>query len=360
MNLSQIFFLLRRKKLNSFSDMTQRIELLSNVTQELNLFFLIDSENWTFSNMTQRIEPFSDVTQRIEPFFSNMTQRIEPFVLIWLKELNFSSYSQILTKKSQRSEPFWIWFKELNFVFKKKDSKNWPFFFLEKNSKIKNKIIELLNMTLRMEPSLFNMTLRIEPFFLIWLKQSKHGFKELNLSFFFQNFSFWKKSKTWTFCFKYDSKMIFLKKLLKEFALFVKTQRFFEKLDFRNWFFHISQIIELCLFSMPFFSLIQRIELFSVWRKALNLLPFNMTKRIEPFSFEYDATLFLEYDAKNLATIFFFQYDSKKGTFFSMTQRIELFLVWLEELTFFVVWLEELIFCQKKIKEWNFFQTNLT
>ena len=332
MNLSQIFFLLRRKKLNSFSDMTQRIELFSNVTQELNLFFLIDSENWTFSNMTQRIEPFSDVTQRIEPFFSNMTQRIEPFVLIsknWIFHL-----TQILTKKSQRSEPFWIWFKELNFVFKKKTQRI-DLFFSWKNSKIKNKIIELLNMTLRIEPSLFNMTLRIEPFFLIWLKQLnffKTWIQRIEPFFFFSKFFFLKKVKDLNLLFQiWLEDFFFLKKYSKNLPFLWRLKDFLKNkltlgIDFFISLKELNSVCSVCLFLVWFKELI-----FSALLKDLN-------------SFQYDSKNWIIFSMTQSIEPSSFQYDEKNWTFFLWIWRNPFSWIWRKEFSnhfLFPIWLKE-------------------
>ena len=78
--------------------MTLGIELLSDMTQKIELFFVIWHQRLNFSDVTQRIEHFLNVSQRIEPFI-NMTQRIEPLSSIWLKELN------PLHKRSQKIGP---------------------------------------------------------------------------------------------------------------------------------------------------------------------------------------------------------------------------------------------------------------
>ena len=143
-----------------FSTMTQRIELFVNdsfnwasfmnlFSTRVELLFLSDSKNWTFFQYYSKdFEYFSKIwtlfeydskieifgwkivkklnsfqrimTQRIQPFFSDMTQWNE----IWKND------SKSLTgffNMTYRIEPLLfslIWFKELNLVSKKTDSKN--------------------------------------------------------------------------------------------------------------------------------------------------------------------------------------------------------------------------------------------
>ena len=179
--------------------------------------------------MIQRIEPFK-MTQRIEPIFPNMTQRFEfdskncllfptwlkelvcsillkelnPFFFWWLKDL---SLPKNITFKNWT---FWkIWLKQL--VLLQYDSKNWTSFFDKKGlweldfflsmtqsfetfwpkelnfcfKKYDSKI--LFNTTQRIESFFFlNTTQRIQPIFLkIWRKDLnfflKIWRKDLNL-----------------------------------------------------------------------------------------------------------------------------------------------------------------------------------
>ena len=72
----------------------------------------------------------------------------------------------------------------------------------------------------------------------------------------------------------------------------------------------------------------QRIELFLIWLKELNPF-FNTTRRIEPF--------FLQYDAENWSFLFLNMTQRIEPFFLNMTQRIEPFFswIWLKELNFF-------------------------
>ena len=131
--LKEFFFFLKLwlKELNSFSGVTQRIELFFWCDSKNWTSFLYDSKNWTFFlNVTQIIEPFWNVTPRIEPFFLNVTQRVELFFNVTPRiELFF------LKNETLRNEPFPIWLKdwiffnmtqELNLLFLY-DSMNWTF-----------------------------------------------------------------------------------------------------------------------------------------------------------------------------------------------------------------------------------------
>ena len=92
-----LFFLRRRKELNLFLNLTQRIDFSQNDAKNWNpfVFFNNDSNDWTLCkwlkelsfffepllNMTNRVEVFFSLTQRVQLFLcSNMTQRIEPFL----------------------------------------------------------------------------------------------------------------------------------------------------------------------------------------------------------------------------------------------------------------------------------------
>ena len=83
-NMTQRFFQIDSKELNSLFSMTQRNDLVSPKWRtELNPYFECDAKNGTlFSlNTTQRIEPFFLWMRRRElnPLSLNMTQRIESF-----------------------------------------------------------------------------------------------------------------------------------------------------------------------------------------------------------------------------------------------------------------------------------------
>ena len=122
---NRTLFLRRRKELNLFLNLTQRIDFSQNDAKNWNLFSKYDAKNWNFffwiwlkelnffSHMTQRNEIWKK-TQRVELVFSNMTYRIEPllFSLIWFKELNFVSKKKTLKK----IEIFFVgkWLTELN------------------------------------------------------------------------------------------------------------------------------------------------------------------------------------------------------------------------------------------------------
>ena len=286
-----IFFFLKKKKnaqnwTSLFSNMTHRIEhLFSRIWRtELNLFFNLTLRIESFFlNVTQRIGLVLKMTQRIAPFLK-ITQRIEPF--------------------SQCDSKIW--------TFSQSDSKNCFFFF---------------NMTRRIEPSFSNMSQWIEPFC--------RSTQRIEPCFF-----------------QYDSKTWHLLKI---------------------WFSRIE----------PFENLTQRIELLKVWLKALN--PFfqyestnrthfsNMTQRID-FFFEYDSKnlFFLNIDSKNWTLLNYhwrkelnlFSWIWRKDWSFSpkfwqknqwiepsfqkwfkelnMTQRIELFSMWLKEFNFWTllqIWL---------------------
>ena len=131
-----------------FLFLPQRIETFSSLPQMIELFFFknfIDSKNWTFfSDMTQRneIRKKKKRLKELNLFFWNMTYRIEPllFSLIWFKELNFVS-----KKKTQKIEIF----------FFNNDSKDWT---------LCKRLIEL---SLFYEP-LLNLILF---FFFYWLKE---------------------------------------------------------------------------------------------------------------------------------------------------------------------------------------------
>ena len=174
-------------------------------------------------------------------------------------------------------------------------------------------------MTHRIDP-FFRTTLRIE-LFQIWLQ-------EMNLLFF-----------------KYDSKIFFAKKKLKELNFFNISQRTDFPMTQRINFFYDAKNWTFCL--------TQRIEPFFFW---------NMTQRIEPFlsftptfepciDFDSKNWTFLKYDSKNWTSFWvwckdlnlFFEYDSKNRT---------LFWVWFKESNSFLnttQWIEAIFFeCDSK------------
>ena len=168
----RIDFFVWLKELKPFSlNMTQRIETF---------FFEYDAENWClFLFLPQRIETFSSLPQMIElfffknfidsknwTFFSDMTQRNEIRKKKRLKELNLFFWNM-----TYRIEPLLfslIWFKELNFVSKKKTQKIEIFFF-NNDSKDWTLCKRLIELSLFYEPLLnlilffFLLTQRIEP-----------------------------------------------------------------------------------------------------------------------------------------------------------------------------------------------------
>ena len=128
------------KELNSFQYDSKNWTFVSNVTQRFWSYFLkYDSKNWTFLfflNITQRIELVSGMTQWIElvliidskksssskkvfdsknwTLLFHMTHRIEPFFSTWLKEWNF-----FFSNMTRRIVPSFV----------KHDSENCTFFF---------------------------------------------------------------------------------------------------------------------------------------------------------------------------------------------------------------------------------------
>ena len=126
-NMTQRFFQIDSKELNSLFSMTQRNDLVSPKWRtELNPYFERDAKNGTlFSlNTTQRIEPFFLWMRRrdLNPFFFEYDA--ENWILslwIWRKEL------KALFKMTRRIEPrkllkdlnllFWTWLKESNPFF---------------------------------------------------------------------------------------------------------------------------------------------------------------------------------------------------------------------------------------------------
>ena len=203
------------------------------------------------------------------------------------------------------------------------------------------------------------------------------------------------KSKNWTFFSKmaqrieYDS---------KDWTFFNVTQRIQFLNSFTNMAYsksstHLNLFIwlnELDLFYMtqriePYWIITQRIESSFSWLKELNLFFFEETRWIDFFCDPKNCTFFVECDPKNwtffvecdpknwiivektwridpfykydweLNPFWTFSYDSKKWTFFDMTQRIKLFCMWLKELKFlYKKWVQEWIF-RMWLKELKFF-----
>ena len=257
-----------------------------NITQRIELFSPTDSKKWTFfsnwlkevnffiwQEMTQRFdffliwlkEPntFLNTTQRIEHFF-NMTQRIELFSK-WLKEVNF--IWQNMTQRfdffcydSKNRTHFWMWLKELNLFFFKRDSKNWTLFTKGLQELIFSFLIFFNNFFQRFEPFLTWLTelnpfwtvwlIEIEPFFSTWVKENDSFLYDSKIFFFFEkcmtqrmNWSFlenmtlrieiferkiysknWTFSKIdsmdWTFCFTWQKELNFFSIKLKGLDFF--------------------------------------------------------------------------------------------------------------------------------------------
>ena len=297
---------------------------------ELNLFFFLTFSRWLKELksffLTQRIEPFlfSNVTQRIEIFFSqnvskNWTSLSYELFCTWLRELNF--FSQFDSKSWAF---FSIWLKELNhvlhmiqsfFLLRLKelnlllfDSKNWAFFLLDAMhwifSRLPQRIepfskygsknwIGFSNVTQRIELFFSDMTHRIDPFL-----DDPQNWTYLNMT-----------QGIWTFFFKYDSKIFFLKPQRIE-CFFNISQRTVFFYDSKDWFFLRRKELNL------FWFWLKELNLFFIWLK------------------EYEKNLF-EYDSKNWTS------------FLNTTQRIEaiFFLNVTQKLKFF--WL-------KKVKKLNF------
>ena len=159
----------------------------------------------SFLNMTHRIDPFSiglkdlmlfSLTQRIELFLTR-TDRIGPFSWIWLRELNFFlGFLHVYF--------FQKWCRELNPFFFEYDAKNWTFFFLWMWRK-------------ELNPFFFECDVKNWNFSWIWRK-------ELN------PFLIWSKETNFYFSDMNDSKNCFFKqKILNELN--------FLKYDSKNWTF---------------------------------------------------------------------------------------------------------------------------
>ena len=222
-----------------------------------------------------------------------------------------------------RIELFQIWLKEMNFLKKKNDSKNWMFFqyFSKKWFFLWLKGLIFLR---RKELNLFfslNMTQRIEFFLWIWRKElnpfSGKMTQRIELSpyatqriVFFFSFA----SKNWAFFlnltqrielfFEFDSKglNLFIEYDSKNWTFLSLTQRYFFEYDSKNLTFFEFDSKGLNLFHW-------------IWRIELNLI-LSMIYRIE--------SLFLSMTQR---TELFFEYDSMNRThFLNVTQKLK-FLV---------------------------------
>ena len=270
---------------------------------ELN-FWKCDSKHWTL---------FFNMSQRIEPTFPIWVKELNPFLKIWLEELNFfSTLSQrkwlhfwALTRRIELYKNFWR--KELMILF------SWKYW----QQRIELSCEKWLNE--------LNMTLRIEPFFQVWLKA-------LNPLFV----SIWDSTNR-TFELFYKNGLL---KELNPFEPFHMAQRIGPILhDSKNWtllsyhsknwfFFFMTQRIE------PFFEETQWIEyflwskelyfLFWMWSKELNLFCWMWPKELNQCWKTWRIDPFYKYDWE-LNPFWTFSYDSKKWTFFDMTQRVKLF-----------------------------------
>ena len=190
------------KALNTFLNLTERVELFLHWTQRIEIFFstiwlkelslflyestiefaLKKQQESPSQIMTQRIEPFRNMTHRTDFFETKKTHRIEPFFSLTEVNPSFhhdSQYWTLLFNMTRRMIFFWLtqklkwisrtWLKELSPNFLKNDSKNWTLFKW------------LIELSLFYEPLLnkswtFYLTQRIEPFFCIWLKKSNPFF----------------------------------------------------------------------------------------------------------------------------------------------------------------------------------------
>ena len=339
---SRIFHKKWLKVLNTFLNLTERVEPFLHWTQRIELFFQpFDSKNWAFFLYESKIFfkfffliiPSHKMTPRIEPLFvSTMTQRIELFVN---DSLNWSSFMNLF---SIRVEFFFFWLKELNFF--EYDSINRTHFF-----------VWLTNWNFRLKKSkmkLFN-----------FLKT--------------QNWFFSHDSKNRTLFFQYDStNRTFLKcdsfckmiqrteplfgKITQRIGLILMTPRLEASfLNYDTIFFlkkkKMTQRIGPKFLTQRNFFLYGSKKWFFVWLKELI---FCMTQRIETFFFEYDAenwNLFLWIWRRELMPFSFL--PQRIETFSSLPQMIELFFFqkfyWLKELNFFfLIWLKEMKSEKKK------------
>ena len=347
-----------------FLNMTQRIEIFSWFFY-MSTFFKNDAENWTlflwiwrkelnpfffecdvknlifFLNMTQRIEPFSYLTQRNELLFLDMNDSMNWTFEIWLKELNIWTMCQ--KKDSENGSKNWT------FCFSQNVSKNW--FFLKKKNAQRIEPLFHFNyfVTWLNELNFFlNLTRRVE-FFPIWLER---------VGLFFFEYD----SKTWTFVWVWLKEVsLFFWTWLKESTLFLKmTQRIepfflnvsqrmepFFKCDSKNWtsFWIWFRELNLC---QIYTTQSQRIELsffFSIRLNELNIFlhvihvfkwfkDFFLGKISQRIDFSYDSKngtwrkdlkfMFLKLDSKNWTLFFFDDSQTWKLFFFQKLWRKEL------------------------------------
>ena len=248
-----------------------------------------DTKNWTFeydSNFFQkkkkRLTEFnlysSNMTKELA-FFLSMTQRIEPFIFwIWRTELNplFSNLYRIEPFFSKNWTPyFWLY------------SKYW-IFFLSTAQRIEPCFLWLEDFFLKKKThriELFfksNMTQRIRIFY--------NYFKHLKMTQRIELFVFW----VWLLFF------------------------FFSKIDSQNWtFFPLSTLQNWTFF---FSNVTRRIESFSLRLKELHLI-------------------FFKFDCENWTpSLIRLKNWTRKIwlgiLFFNITERIELFWIWLNDLIF--------------------------
>ena len=305
-----------------------------------------DSMNWTFLNMTQWIEPS----------------------LTWLEELNFFSKK----KDSKNWFFFWAWLKELNLFLsmsqrigflsfcQKNDSKNWKFFF-QYDSKnwtflfimtqrlffTKKKLKEFdflwltdLNLLFKIFPHQ-KKTRRIDPIFIVTLKM----FFFLKYEYDSQNWIFFLNTIQRSEILQYDSEdSTFFSDMTQSIELFLYDSldwSFFKKYDLT----HRMEPLFMNLFSrwlkeLKSFFLSHRIELFFFFEKMLKELKSFFSECLIEFNLSFMWTIFL--------------HDSKNFTFFSM---------WLKELNlvlnmiqrFFSLRLKELNLLLFDSKNWALF-----
>ena len=195
----------------------------------------------TFLNLTERVELFLHWTQRIELFFNHLTQRIEPF-FVWVPNWIFFLKKKPSQKMTQRIEPSFVffndsknwtlckWLIELSLFYEPLLNKSWIFLFLTQR-------IELfLNMTQRIEPTFFECD-----FFFLKKKTQKIELFSKNDSnnWTFLNMTQWielalNDSKNWTCLFQHDSENCFFLNLLKFFFTGLEESNPFVQYDSTN------------------------------------------------------------------------------------------------------------------------------
>ena len=184
---------------------------------ELNLFWKMDSKNWTlFSIWPQELNPFKTWLKELNHFLPNMTQRIEPFFFSWggCDSKNWTFFEKYVS----------LW--EFN-TFE-------PFHVTQR--------IVLFHMTQRLGVFFFkNLTFMNRTFFPVWLK-------ELTLFFFSttQRIEFFLETTTQRieiFSLQKTTQRIVLFSIwLKNLSFFLQKKRpsriqLFEKDDSKNWTF---------------------------------------------------------------------------------------------------------------------------